>query len=72
MNNYNRHHKNLTGGSSKQSNIAGSFYPPIKYLPLLGHKWRDKRVDHASNETSNKTYAIYMQHELKVKKLQRF
>ena len=30
MNNYNQHHKNLTGGSPKQSNIAGSFCPPIK------------------------------------------
>ena len=29
-NNYNQHHKNLTGGSPKQSNIAGSFCPPIK------------------------------------------
>ena len=25
-----QHHKNLTGGSPKQSNIAGSFCPPIK------------------------------------------
>ena len=30
MNNYNQHHKNLTGGSLKQSNITGSFCPPIK------------------------------------------
>ena len=28
--NNNQHHKNLTGGSPKQSNIAGSFCPPIK------------------------------------------
>ena len=28
MNNYNQHHKNLTGGSPKQSNIAGSFCCP--------------------------------------------
>ena len=27
---YNQHHKNLTGGSPKQSNIAGSFCHPIK------------------------------------------
>ena len=26
----NNNNKNLTGGSPKQSNIAGSFYPPIK------------------------------------------
>ena len=32
MNNYNQHHKNLTGGSPKQSNIAGSFCPPIKKM----------------------------------------
>ena len=30
MNNNNQHHKNLTGSSTKQSNIAGSFCPPIK------------------------------------------
>ena len=30
MNNFNQHHKNLTGGSSKQSNIAGLFHPPVK------------------------------------------
>ena len=30
MNNFNQHHKNLTGGSSKQSNIAGLFRPPVK------------------------------------------
>ena len=30
MNNYNQHHKNLTGGSPKQSNITGSFRPPVK------------------------------------------
>ena len=53
MNNYNQHHKNLTGGSPKQSNIAGSFCPPIKkmiievllvllslYLILLFIWWR--------------------------------
>ena len=27
-----QHHKNLTGGSPKQSNIAGSFCPPIKKM----------------------------------------
>ena len=32
MNNYNQHHKNLTGGSPKQSNIAESFCPPIKKM----------------------------------------
>ena len=32
MNNCNQHHKNLTGGSPKQSNIAGSFCPPIKKM----------------------------------------
>ena len=32
MNNYNQHHKNLTGGSPKQSNIAGSFCPPIRKM----------------------------------------
>ena len=30
LNNYNQHHKNLTGGSPKQSNFAGSFCPLIK------------------------------------------
>ena len=30
MNNYNQHHKNLTGGSPKQSNIVGSFCLSIK------------------------------------------
>ena len=30
--NNNQHHKNLTGGSPKQSNIAGSFCPPIKKM----------------------------------------
>ena len=30
MNNYNQHYKNLTGGSSQQSNIARSFCPPIE------------------------------------------
>ena len=28
--NDNQHHKNLTGGSPKQSNTAGSFCPPVK------------------------------------------
>ena len=32
MNNDNQYHKNFTGGSSKQSNIAGSFCPPIKKM----------------------------------------
>ena len=32
MNNYNQHHKNITGGSPKQSNVAGSFCPPIKKM----------------------------------------
>ena len=32
MSNYNQHHKNLTGGSPKQSNIAESFCPPIKKM----------------------------------------
>ena len=32
MNYYNQHHKNLTGDSPKQSNIAGNFYPPIKKM----------------------------------------
>ena len=30
MNNNNQHHKNLNGGSPKQSNITGNFCPPIK------------------------------------------
>ena len=30
MNNYNQHHKNITEGSPKQSNIVESFCPPIK------------------------------------------
>ena len=132
MNNYNQHHKNLTGGSPKQSNIAGSFCPPIRkmipemllILPLylilffiwwrfrhlikimadVGdilndneffgvadtpkegikqhkkrkhlksaidrgklHKWTHERVDKASNETLNKTYAEYKQRELNEK-----
>ena len=125
MNNYNQHHKHLTGGSPKQSTIAESFCPPIKkmitevllILPLylillfiwyrfrhlikimadvgdilnddfgdvvdtpkegieqhkkqeclksvidkgkahlLGHKWTHGRVDKASDEIINKTYA---------------
>ena len=32
MNNYNQHHKILTGGSPKQSNIAGGFCPLIKNM----------------------------------------
>ena len=32
MNNYNQHHKHLTGGSPKQSTIAESFCPPIKKM----------------------------------------
>ena len=32
MNNCKQHHKNLTGGSPKQSNIAGSFCPPIRKM----------------------------------------
>ena len=137
MNNYNQHHKNLTGGSPKQSNIAGSFCPPIrKMIPemllilplylilffiwwrfrhlikimadvgdilndneffgdvvdtpqegseqhkkreelkgvmgkgkahLLRHKWTHGRVDKASNEAINKTYAEYKQRELNKK-----
>ena len=127
MNNYNQHHKHLTGGSPKQGTIAESFCPPIKkmitevllILPLylilffiwyrfrhlikimadvgdilndddffsdvvdtpkegieqhkkreclksvidkgkahlLGHKWTHGRVDKASDEIINKTYA---------------
>ena len=34
---------------------------------LLGHKWTHERVDKASDETINKTYAEYKQHELKEK-----
>ena len=34
---------------------------------LLGHKWTYKRVDKASNETINKTYAEYKQRELNEK-----
>ena len=30
--NNNQHHKNLTGGSPKQSNMAGSFCPPFKKM----------------------------------------
>ena len=132
MNN-NNNNKNLTGGSPKQSNIAGSFCPPIRkmipemllILPLylilffiwwrfrhlikimadVGdilndneffgdvvdtpkegieqhkkrkhlksaidkgklHKWTHERVDKASNETLNKTYAEYKQRELNEK-----
>ena len=32
MNDYNQNHKNLTGGSPKQSNIAASFWSPIKKI----------------------------------------
>ena len=35
---------------------------------LLGHKWTHERVDKASDETINKTYAEYKQHELKYEK----
>ena len=34
---------------------------------LLGHKWTHERVDKASDETINKTYAEYKQHELSEK-----
>ena len=34
---------------------------------LLGHKWTHERVDKASDETINKTYAEYKQHELNEK-----
>ena len=34
---------------------------------LLGHKWTHGRVDKASNETINKTYAEYKQLELNEK-----
>ena len=34
---------------------------------LLGHKWTHGRVDKASDETINKTYAEYKQHELNEK-----
>ena len=137
MNNYNQHHKKLTGGSLKQSNIAWSFCPPIKkmmtkvslLLPLylvlffiwwrfrhllkimadvgdilddndffgyivdtpkegieqhkkreylksaidmskvhlLGSKWTQERVDKASDEIINRTYAEYKQRELNEK-----
>ena len=33
----------------------------------LRHKWTHKRVDKASNEVINKTYAEYKQHELNEK-----
>ena len=33
----------------------------------LGHKWAHKRVDKASNEIINKTYAKYKKHELNEK-----
>ena len=33
----------------------------------LGHKWRHRRVDKASDETINKTYAEYKQHKLNEK-----
>ena len=32
MKNNNQHHKNLTGGFLKESNIPGSFYPLIKKM----------------------------------------
>ena len=32
MKNNNQHHKNLTGGFPKESNIPGSFYPLIKKM----------------------------------------
>ena len=34
---------------------------------LLGHKWTHERVDKASDETINKTYAEYKQRELNKK-----
>ena len=34
---------------------------------LLGSKWTHKRADKASDETINKTYAEYKQHELNEK-----
>ena len=34
---------------------------------LLGHKWTHERVDKASDETINKTYAEYQQRELNKK-----
>ena len=34
---------------------------------LLGHKWTEKGVDRASNETIDKTYAVYKQRELNKK-----
>ena len=39
MNNYNQHHKNLTGGSFKQSNMAGSFC----WVDFQLKKWLQKR-----------------------------
>ena len=33
----------------------------------LGHKWTHERVDKASDEAINKTFAEYKQHELKKK-----
>ena len=127
-----QHHKNHTGGSLKQSNIAGSFWlfkkmiAEVLLVPLylilffiwwqfrrlnkimtsvgdilndddffgdavdtpkegieqhkkreelknnigkgkLGHKWTHKRVDQASDEIINKTYAEYKQRELNEK-----
>ena len=40
---------------------------------LLGHKWTYERVDKASHETINKTYALYKQRDMnkKGKKLER-
>ena len=34
---------------------------------LLGRKWKEKKVDKASDETINKTYAEYRQRELNEK-----
>ena len=34
---------------------------------MLGHKWSHERVEKASDETINKTYAEYKQHELNEK-----
>ena len=34
---------------------------------LLGHKWTEERMDKASDETINKTYAAYKQRELNQK-----
>ena len=36
-------------------------------MHLLGHKWTHERVDKASNEIINKTYAEYKQRELNKK-----